>query len=45
MLISVQTKDYLKIELFVFDRNNWNHLTVWKKVSLGSFKDVIYKMC
>ena len=34
-----------KIELFVLDRNTCNHLTVYKKMSLGSFQNVIFKMC
>ena len=31
------------MELFVFDRNKGNRLTVWIKMSSGSFKNVIYK--
>ena len=31
--------------VFVFDRNKWNHLTVSKKMSSDSLKNVIYKMC
>ena len=31
--------------LFVLERNKWNHLTVWKRMSSGTFKNVIYKMC
>ena len=33
------------LELFILDRNKWNHLTVVKKMSSGSFKNVIYKKC
>ena len=31
------------MELFVLDRNKWIHLTLRKKMSSGSFKNVIYK--
>ena len=31
------------IELFVFDRNTWNHSTVFKQMSSGSFKNETYK--
>ena len=32
-------------KLFMLDRNKWNHLTVLKKLSSGSYKNVIKKMC
>ena len=33
------------MELFILDRNTWNHLTMCKKeMSLGLFKNVINKM-
>ena len=32
------------MQLFVLDRNNWNHLIVWKKMSSDLFKNVICKM-
>ena len=38
----MQTNDYKLIELFVLDSN---HSSVGKKISLGSFKNDIYKLC
>ena len=29
----------------MLNRNTWNYLIVWKKMSSGCFKNVIYKMC
>ena len=28
-----------QIKLLVFDSNNWNHLTVYKEMSSGSYKN------
>ena len=33
------------IEFLVRRSNTWNHLTVWKRMSSDSFKNVINKMC
>ena len=33
------------VKLLVLHSSTWNHLTVYKKMSSGSFKNVIYKMC
>ena len=35
------------VKLLLLHSNTWNHLTVWhkKKMSSGSFKNVINKMC
>ena len=32
------------VKLLVYYRNTWNHLTVCKQMSSGSFKTVIYKL-
>ena len=35
----------MELELFVLDYNTWNHLTVYKQISSGSFKsNVTYKL-
>ena len=34
-----------QIRLFELDSNTWSHLTLWKTMSSGSFKNVITKMC
>ena len=41
----MQTNDWCLIELLVIHNNTWNYLTVSKRMSLGSFKNVINKMC
>ena len=38
-------KQLIAKEIFVLDRNSWNHLTVGQKMRSDSFKNVIYKMC
>ena len=40
----VQTNDRCLIELLVIHSNTWNHLTACKKLSSGSFKNVVNKM-
>ena len=39
-------KQMTDVKFLLLDSNTWNHLTVYKeKMSSGSFKNVIYKMC
>ena len=38
-------KQMTDVKLWRLYSNTWNHLTVCKKKSSGSFKNVIYKMC
>ena len=45
LLLTVYKHNYWYfIELLVIHSNTWNHLTVSKKMSFGSFKNVINKM-
>ena len=34
-----------KKTLFMFGKNTWNHLIECKKISSGSFKNIVCKMC
>ena len=33
------------VELLVLHSNTWNHLTICRQMSSGSFKNVNYKLC
>ena len=41
----VKTNNWCLIELLLIHKNTWNHFTVRKRMSLGSFKNIINKMC
>ena len=38
-------KQMIDVKLLLLHSNTWNHLTVCKKMSSGSFKNVIKIMC
>ena len=38
-------KQMTDVKLWLLYSNTWNHLTVCKQMSAGSFKNVIDKMC
>ena len=51
-LLEIELFDHLSvckycclIELLMIDSNTWTHLTVYKKLSSSSFKNVINKVC
>ena len=38
-------KQVTDVKLWLLYNNTWNHLTVYKQTSSGSFKNLINKMC
>ena len=38
-------KQMIDVKLLLLYTNTWNHFTMCQKMSLGSFKNVISKMC